>query len=60
MIIYSISFSGKKKGMHSMALMIKVKIIVCLCCGLNVFLPKSYLETLTPKVMIVEGEVFGR
>lgn len=43
-----------------MALMIKVKIIVCLCCGLNVFLPKSYLETLTPKVMIVEGEVFGR
>lgn len=43
-----------------MALMIKVKIIVCLCYRLNVFLPKSYLETLTPEVMIVEGEVFGR
>lgn len=43
-----------------MALMIKVKIIVCLYFELNVFPPKSYLETLTPEVMIVEGEVFGR
>ena len=43
-----------------MTLMIKDKIIVCLCYGLNVFLPNSSLETLTPKVMILGGEVFGR
>lgn len=43
-----------------MTLMIKVKIVVCLCYGLNVFLPNSSLETLTPKVTVLGGEIFGR
>lgn len=40
-------------------LTIKVKFIECLCYRLNVFLPNSFVETLTPNVVVLGGGAFG-